>query len=272
METVCQAIIANSVKDWEGRECCSRFIWIVICYGLTPKTIGTLWREGQAVEMQALIDTIRHYWVALQNGTLPELGAWNYVLLSVLIVIQGPVATLLGGAAAAAGLLRPGYVLLSGVIGNLMADVLWYSTGHAGKINWILRYSRWLGVRRSHLDKLLDGMRQHSTKILLLAKVSAGLAVPALLAAGLSRVRWRKWFPVVFLGETAWTGSLVLVGYYTTEVISKVEQEIRIIAIAFSALLLLSLVWLIPHAIKHNKILQLPANGEVSITAEDHPN
>jgi membrane protein DedA with SNARE-associated domain len=221
-----------------------------------------------AKHMEALLSSFRQYWAALQSGTLPELGAWNYVLLSVLIVVQGPIATLLGGAAAAAGLLRTPYVLLSGVVGNLVADVVWYSAGHAGKPAWVLRYGRWLGVREWHLERLLHVMRQHSTKVLLLAKLSAGLAVPALIAAGLSRLQWRKWFPVVFAGETVWTGSLVIVGFYATEVITQVEQGARILALSVSAFLLFLILWLIPRTIKQSKFLDLPLKGEFGVTAE----
>ena len=44
------------------------------------------------------------------------------MLLMILIVIQGPISTMLGGAAAAAGLLNPFGVLAVAMVGNLGAD------------------------------------------------------------------------------------------------------------------------------------------------------
>ena len=37
------------------------------------------------------------------GGQLPELGHWTYILLALLVMVEGPIATLLGAAAASAG-------------------------------------------------------------------------------------------------------------------------------------------------------------------------
>jgi membrane protein DedA with SNARE-associated domain len=196
--------------------------------------------------MQALIEFLQLFWTNLQNGHLPELGYWNYFILSFLIVLNGPAATLLGGAAANAGLLRPHYVFLAGITGNLIADVFWYNVGARGKTDWILKRGARFGVRQKHLDKLSEGMKQHVVKILLMAKISVGLAVPTLLVAGITRVPWKKWFPVVFLGEAVWTGLLVLIGYFATEAIKQMEQGIEAFLLLFTFLFLVMLVWFIP--------------------------
>lgn len=189
---------------------------------------------------------LHQFWLGLQQGQLRELGAWSYVLLGFLIVLQGPASTLLGGAAAAAGLLRPFWVLVAGMGGNLTADTVWYLVGKSGRLDGLQRAGRRFGIDQAHLDRFLRGMQQHSTKVLLLAKLSAGFAVPALLAAGLARVPWRRWFPVVFLGETVWTGSLLLLGYYATEAIKRVEEGIHYLGVGVGLLLVGLLLWWLP--------------------------
>ena len=212
--------------------------------------------KSKIVDDQQMMELLQQFWRDLQQGQLPELGYWNYVLLGFLIVLQGPAATLLGGAAAAAGLLRPFWVLVAGMGGNLTADAVWYSVGRAGKAAWLQRSGRRLRVNQTHLDRFVAGMQLHSTRILLLAKLSAGFAVPALIAAGLARIPWRRWFPVVFLGETLWTGSLLLLGYYATEAIKRVEQGIEYVALGVGLLLVCLLLWWLPRhwqAQQHDK-------------------
>lgn len=211
----------------------------------------TPFKQDFLTTMQALIEFLQTFWTNLQHGQLPELGYWNYFILSFLIVLQGPATTLLGGAAANAGLLRPHYVFLAGIIGNLIADIFWYNVGARGKTAWILKRGERLGVRQQHLDKVSEGMEQHVIKILLLAKISVGLAVPTLLVAGITRVPWRKWFPVVFTGEVIWTGLLVLIGYYATEAIKQVEQGLHALLLGGTFLFLVMLIWLIPRML-HN--------------------
>lgn len=201
--------------------------------------------------METLLEFFQNFWTNLQNGHLPELGYWNYFILSFLIVLNGPATTLLGGAVANAGLLRPQFVFLAGITGNLIADVFWYNVGARGKTDWILTRGQRLGVRQHHLDKLSEGIDQHVIKVLLMAKLSFGLAVPTLLVAGITRVPWRKWFPVVFVGETIWTGILVLIGFYATQAIKQVEQGLEAFALCMSFMFLVFLVWLIPRLNGH---------------------
>jgi membrane protein DedA with SNARE-associated domain len=171
----------------------------------------------------------------LKSGQIPQFGDWSYFLLAILVAIEGPIATLLGAAAASAGFMRPGLVFLSAAIGNLTADSLWYTLGYVGKIEWVLRFGRRLGIHPDTLDRLENGMRKHATRILFIAKLTVSFVIPSLIAAGLVKAPWRKWFPAIFGGEMIWTGSLVLIGYYTTEAIKRWESRLEYVAL-FSAI------------------------------------
>lgn len=211
--------------------------------------------------MEHILELLQEIWLDFQRGQLPELGAWNYLLLSLLMVWQGPIASLFGGAVASAGLLKPGLVFLVGVVGNLTADIVWYSLGRKGNVDRLFERGR-LGVHRGRFDKLRQGMQAHATKILLMAKLSFGLAVPTLVAAGLSRLSWKKWFPVVFVGETIFTGTLVLIGYYATEAIKKVEQGLHLFLILMTGLFIVAAIWFIPRLLRKDDTVTVSGNDE----------
>ena len=186
----------------------------------------------------------------LRNSQFEQLGYWNYLLLSILVAIEGPVATLLGAVAASAGLMRPVLVFLFAAAGNLAADSLWYALGYAGKIEWLFHGGRRLGVKREYIDRLQRGMRKHTVKILFFAKLSMSFVIPSLIAAGLVKAPWRRWFPALAAAETLWTGSLVLIGYYTTEAIKRVEHGVELFVLIGSALFLVTLFWFGRHVIR----------------------
>lgn len=206
--------------------------------------------------MQGFIDLIQQFWIDLQQGQLRELGPWNYLLLALLIVWQGPIATLLGGAAASAGFLRPSLVFLAGVTGNLTADVLWYSVGRRGNVDRLFK-SRHLKLYRGKIDAFKAAMEHHAPKFLLMAKLSFGLAVPTLVAAGITRLRWRRWFPIVFIGETIFTGTLVIIGYFATEAIKRVEHGLQFFFVAISFIFILMVAWFIPRALRQDGPLSM---------------
>jgi membrane protein DedA with SNARE-associated domain len=172
--------------------------------------------------------------LTLKAGQLPEFGYWSYFILALLVLIEGPIATLLAAAAASAGLMRPMLVFVSAAVGNLTADTLWWLLGYAGKTEWIHSLGRRLRIRESLIEHLKHNMIKHATRVLFLAKVTVSFSIPALIAAGLLRIRWRRWFPALVAAEVLWTGSLVLIGYYATEAMKRVERNLEYGVLAVS--------------------------------------
>jgi membrane protein DedA with SNARE-associated domain len=141
----------------------------------------------------------------------------------------------LGATAAAAGLLNVWWVLAATIVGNIAGDTVWYLLGYHGKMTWLLRHGRWMGIQPRHLARLEREMHAHATKLIIFAKVAYGLIVPTIVAAGMARVPFRKWFPVVFVVETLWSCLLVWVGYHATGMIQDVERAL--VAVGLTALL-----------------------------------
>jgi len=172
---------------------------------------------------------LKEIWI---TGQIVEWGYWSYFMLAVLVAFEGPFATLLGAAAASAGVMRPSLVFFAASCGNLAADTLWYFMGYLGKVEWLFGIGKRLGVNQDQLASLQHNMRKHAVKLLFFAKLSMSLMIPSLVAAGLLRISWKRWFPAVFGGEVIWTGALVLIGFYATEAIKQVEQGLEIFVLA----------------------------------------
>ena len=170
-----------------------------------------------------------------------EWGNWSYLLLALLVAVEGPIATLVGAAAAATGALHLPWVFVAASVGNLSADALWYGLGRSGRMENAVRYGRWIGLQEEQIHRLEAGVRQNATRILLVAKLTAGLVIPALIAAGLVRAPWRRWFLPVFAGEMIWTGVLVLGGYYATAYLVQIERGVTYAVAGGSLLVLLFL-------------------------------
>lgn len=193
----------------------------------------------------------------LKSGQLPEWGFWSYLVLALLVAVEGPIATLFGAAAASAGVMRPMLVFIAAATGNLTADTLWYILGYMGKSDWLFWIGKRMGVSLDRLQRLERAMHKHTAKLLFMAKLSVSLVIPALITAGLVKAPLRKWFPSVFGAEMIWTGALVIIGFYTTEAIKRVEQGLEYAILLGSALFVVVLFWLV------RRIL-----GEAEIKAE----
>ena len=169
-------------------------------------------------------------------------GVWTYILLALLVAVEGPVTTLAGAVASSAGYLNPYLVFLSASAGNLTADVLWYSLGYMGKREWLLHYGRWFGITESMLDRIHQDIHDHIQKILFTAKMTLGFVIPTLVAAGLSRVPFKRWFGFLFLAECLWTGTLVVVGHSFGQYVQTLERDLKWISLGGAAFFVVGII------------------------------
>ncbi len=190
-----------------------------------------------------LIDQIKQFLSSINPVQLASLGPWSYILLAFLVAIEGPIATLLGGAAASLGLMRPEFVFLAAACGNLFADTLWYSLGYLGKIEWIYRFGKRLGVSPEKLDRSEKMLHDHAPTVIFVSKLTVSPMIPALIATGLIKYPWKRWFPADFAGEMIWTGSLVVIGYFGVRVLQKVTLGIEHAILVGSVIFVVLIFW-----------------------------
>jgi membrane protein DedA with SNARE-associated domain len=174
---------------------------------------------------------------AVSAGTLPDLGAWSYVILMLLVFVEGPAATLVAATMAASGLLRADLVFLVSVTANFLADAFWYLIGlsatHGGRV---LRWG-WLRRRWHTVETMGQSLHGRAAKMYLLTKLSMGLlTIPVLIASGFAKVPWLRLLAVSIVVEPIWNGLLVLAGYRLGDSVAHMERGMRIGAIAGSVI------------------------------------
>jgi membrane protein DedA with SNARE-associated domain len=194
-----------------------------------------------------IFDTISEL---LRSEGLQEWGVWSYPLLTALVIVEGRIVTLLAAVAASVGYMRLPLVMVCAIVGGLVADTLWYLLGYKHGEEHILRYGRWLGLRRHHVEQMLTGMQESGPKLLTVAKLSSVLVIPALVAAGMARVPFRRWFPIVLLGELLWVTALAVIGFQTAEVVRRVELGLHYLPLAGGGLALLTLMLVVARRLK----------------------
>ncbi len=163
--------------------------------------------------------------------TLGQFGKWNYLVLAALVIVEGPVATLIGAGLAAVGILKPLAVFIVASISNMLSDFLWYYLGRLGgqkRLKYILRK---VGAQEEMVNVFMAKMHQHVWKVLFTAKITLSFSIPALVSAGIMGISWRKVLMALLPAEILWTGSLVVAGYYFGQFIQRFEQGVRVIGI-----------------------------------------
>lgn len=175
---------------------------------------------------------------------LPSLGILPYLILGLLAMAEGPVAILMSGAATSVGLLLPVPAYLSVVLGNLTADIGWYSLGRYCKLEWLARISPKVGLDIHRIDQLKEGIQKYAPRLLFLSKLTVGFPIPALVATGISRVPVRHWAVALVLGELIKSAAIILVGYLYARAIQQASSAVQAILVGITvAFLVIGVIW-----------------------------
>lgn len=182
--------------------------------------------------------------MAFEILQLSSFGLLPYCVLGLLVMAEGPFATLLGGAASSSGVLLPVPAYFSVVVGNLTADMGWYLLGRFSKMQWLLRFAPRLGIQAQTIDHLRQGIQRNAPRLLFLAKLSVGLPIPTLVATGLSRVPVRRWAGMLVLGELLKSAALVSVGYLYAQAIEQASAGVQVMLWGMTAVLVAAgVIW-----------------------------
>jgi len=190
-----------------------------------------------------IFEHIKEFLAGIDLAQITALGPFSYLILALLVAIEGPIATLLGAAAASLGYLNPFVVFFAAATGNLTADTLWYYLGYIGKLEWVNRFGQRVGVSLDKLVQLEDNLKAHAPKVLFVSKLTVSPMIPALISTGLIKYPWRRWFPSVFAGEMIWTGSLVIIGYFGVQAIQKVELGLEHAILVVTLVFIVLIIW-----------------------------
>jgi membrane protein DedA with SNARE-associated domain len=161
-----------------------------------------------------------------------------YCILGVATFAEGPITLLAAGAGIAVGKLLPLPAYLSIVIGNLSADLAWYSLGRFGKPEWIERITRKFGINPRIIRQVSKGVQKYAPRLVFLSKMTVGFPIPTLIAVGLNRVTVKRWILPLVLGELIKSALLVTVGFLFAQGIEQTYGVVRIVLWSLTAMII----------------------------------
>lgn len=171
---------------------------------------------------------------------------WHYLLIFVGVAVEGPGVTLAAAALAGNGTLNPYLVFLSASSGNIVGDLGWYVLGFFGRFEKSLYWFPPLKRLEPQIARLKTKMNKHAPKMLLISKLSLGIgSIPTLIAAGIAHVAWWRVMIVQLVGETIWTGSLVLLGIFLGQYVARLERTLQTASIVGGTIFVAGLIILL---------------------------
>ncbi|MCX7589864.1 MAG: DedA family protein [bacterium] len=183
-----------------------------------------------------------------------SISYYKYLIVLILSIIEGPVVMTLSGMLWKLNYFSFLPLYLALMTGDLIADTFWYYIGYFGGHNFIKKYGKYFSISEEKLDKFKIFFNKHQSKILFLSKVTMGfgLALFVLIAAGISRISFKKYITINFLGQIIWTLFLVILGYFFGTLYLLIDKSLRIGFVILVILVSFILIYGLNYYMKRN--------------------
>lgn len=169
---------------------------------------------------------------------------YKYAILLPIVIIEGPIITIIGAFLASQGFLNVYIVYLIAVLGNVIGDTIYYWIGRVGRHKVIPKYGHYLGVTDEKVRYAEVHYQKHLGKTLLFGKITEAPIVAILVMAGTTKVNFKKFLSMVTLIEIPKMFVLTLVGFYFGKYYVLIKQYLDTsIAIIFVVLVMIALIY-----------------------------
>ena len=148
------------------------------------------------------------------SSALEFVKSSSYLLIFILMIIEGPLITTASALAASMGYLNIYLIIIMSLFGDITGDVIHYYVGHYFRKKIIEGYVKNKGIKESSIKKLEGKIHNNLWKSVFLIKITPPLSTPGLLLVGASRLNFSRFILVSIITTLPLTIFYTTLGYY----------------------------------------------------------
>lgn len=148
------------------------------------------------------------------NNFVALVSGYGYFVILIVMIFEGPIITTAAAFAASTGLLNIYIIYLISVLGDTIADILYYNIGFWTRTNLIEKYGKRFGLTGNMIDRVQHLLHKNAWKTLIAIKLAPGLAPAGLIAVGASNMSIKRYFKIVTAITLPKCLFFVVLGYY----------------------------------------------------------
>ncbi len=152
---------------------------------------------------------------------------WGYPLMFLLMVVEGPIASLAGAFLASLGIFNIFIVLALSILGDILGDVLLYLAGYFGGIPALKKIEKLFRIKKSTLQEVENAFAKNGAKIIFSVKTTTGLCAITFILAGISKMSFKKFLFYSTIGGVVWSCFIVFLGYFFGHMAKEMDQYIQ---------------------------------------------
>lgn len=169
---------------------------------------------------------------------------YGYWLMLPLMIIEGPIATIISAMLASLGAFNVFVVLAFSIAGDMIGDILLYGAGYKWGMGFVKGFGSKMGITENVVLKMENYFQKHGGKTIFAVKSTTGLCWATFAAAGIVKMDFKKFVKYSFLGGIVWSGFLVAMGYFYGYLWREIKQYISWVGWIIAGVAILSFIFI----------------------------
>ncbi len=167
---------------------------------------------------------------------------YGYFAMLPLMIIEGPVVTIIAAMLASLGAFAWPVVLVFSILGDMLGDVLLYGAGRKWGMGFVRGPAKYLGITEKLVLRMEKYFQKHGGKTIFAVKSTTGLCWATFVTAGIVKMDFKKFLQYSLFGGIVWSGFLVALGYFYGYLWKSIKQYISWVGWIVFALAIFSFV------------------------------
>ena len=139
---------------------------------------------------------------------------FGYWIAVPIMVVEGPIITLIMGFLASFGYFNPAVVVAFAVTADLISDAFYYWSGYHGGDRVLAKLKIPMSRDNQTLQRFRQRFESHPGKIFFVSKILPGITFTTMVLAGGVKVRYFKVLRYALLGGIVWSSILTAIGFF----------------------------------------------------------
>ena len=155
------------------------------------------------------------------------LSDYGYWIIFPLMILEGPITTIMAGVLASLGAFNIWVVLFLSITADIFGDIFLYKIGWRWGYSFVDKAGKYIGITTERVKRIDKFFRKHGSKAVFMAKSTTGLCFATFIVAGIVKMDFKKFVKYSFLGGLIWSGFLVGMGYFYGYLWREISQYIE---------------------------------------------
>lgn len=167
---------------------------------------------------------------------------YKYYILFPVMVIEGPIITIVAGFLSSLKLLNPIIVYIVVVTADITGDFIYYAIGRWGRERFINRWGKYIGLDAVKIEKLEEHFEKHTKKTLVFGKISHAFGAPILVAAGIVKIPFWEFIKFNLWATLPKSFIFLMIGFYFGQAYVKLSKYLDYFTIGVLALVIITIL------------------------------